>query len=95
MNPVVQEAGKLQAGTSVPNTVITEQAVKALHETPVPVGWLIQAPSALTAVQINAGRQAGSVSAPPSRRGPGSSASARSATAPPSAACSSPSACSR
>jgi putative ABC transport system permease protein len=38
--------------------VITEQAVKALHETPVPVGWLIQAPSALTAVQINAGRQA-------------------------------------
>jgi putative ABC transport system permease protein len=58
MNPVVQEAGKLPAGTSVPNTVITEQAVKALHETPVPVGWLIQAPSALTAVQINAGRQA-------------------------------------
>ena len=42
----------------MPNTVITEQAVKALHETPVPVGWLIQAPSALTPVQVNAARQA-------------------------------------
>ena len=42
----------------MPNTVITEQAVKALRETPVPVGWLIQAPSALTAVQVNAARQA-------------------------------------
>jgi putative ABC transport system permease protein len=57
-NPVVQEVGKLPAGTAVPNTVITEQAVKALHETAVPVGWLIQAPSALTPVQINAARQA-------------------------------------
>ena len=35
-NPVVQEVGKLPAGTSVPNTVITEGAVKALHETMVP-----------------------------------------------------------
>jgi hypothetical protein len=39
---------KLPAGTAVPNTVITEGAVRALHETIVPVGWLIQAPSALT-----------------------------------------------
>ena len=38
--------------------MITEQAVKALHETIVPVGWLVQAPSALTPVQINAARQA-------------------------------------
>jgi len=35
-----------------------EGAVKALHETIVGVGWLIQAPSALTAVQVNAARQA-------------------------------------
>ena len=42
----------------MPNTVITEQAVRALRETLVPVGWLIQAPSALTAAQINAARQA-------------------------------------
>jgi putative ABC transport system permease protein len=58
LNPVIQEAGKLPAGTSLPNTVITEQAVRALHETIVPVGWLVQAPAALTAVQINAARQA-------------------------------------
>jgi putative ABC transport system permease protein len=58
LNPVIQEASKLPAGTSVPNTVITEKAVKALGETAVPVGWLIQAPSALTAVQVNAARQA-------------------------------------
>jgi putative ABC transport system permease protein len=58
INPNIQEVSKLPAGTSVPNTVITEQAVRALHETAVPVGWLIQAPAALTAVQINAARQA-------------------------------------
>ena len=55
---VIQDTGKLPAGTSVPNTVITEQAVRALHETVVPVGWLVQAPAALTPVQINAARQA-------------------------------------
>ena len=42
----------------MPNIVITEQAVRALHETIVPVGWLVQAPAALTPVQINAARQA-------------------------------------
>ena len=58
VNPVIQEVSKLPAGTSVPNMVITEQAVRALHETIVPVGWLVQAPAALTAVQVNAARQA-------------------------------------
>ena len=58
LNPVIQEVTKLPAGTAVPNTVITESAVKELHETAVPVGWLVQAPSALTPVQINAARQA-------------------------------------
>jgi len=57
-NPVVQEVSKLPTGTAAPNIVITEQAVKALHETAVPIGWLIQAPSALTPVQVNAARQA-------------------------------------
>ena len=42
----------------MPNTVITEGAVRALQETAVPAGWLIQAPTALTAVQVNAARQA-------------------------------------
>jgi len=58
LNPVIQEVSKLPAGTSVPNVVITEQAVRALHETMVPVSWLVQAPAALTPVQINAARQA-------------------------------------
>jgi putative ABC transport system permease protein len=57
LNPFIQEVGKLPAGTSVPNTVIMPSAVRALHETLVPVGWLIQAPAALTPVQINAARQ--------------------------------------
>ncbi|TVZ05495.1 FtsX-like permease family protein [Trebonia kvetii] len=58
LSPVIQEVSKLPAGTSMPNTVITERAVRALHETPVPVGWLIQAPAALTPAQINGARQA-------------------------------------
>ena len=58
LNPVIQEVSKLQAGTSVPNTVITEQAVRALHETVVGVGWLVQAPSPLTPQQVNGARQA-------------------------------------
>jgi putative ABC transport system permease protein len=58
LNPVIQEISKLPALTSAPNTVITPTAVKALHETIVPVGWLIGAPAALTPVQINAARQA-------------------------------------
>jgi putative ABC transport system permease protein len=58
LNPVIQEVGKLPAGTSTPNTVIMPSAVRALHETVVPVGWLIQARAALTPVEINAARQA-------------------------------------
>jgi putative ABC transport system permease protein len=58
LNPVIQEISKLPTGQAVPNIVITEQAVRALHETIVPVGWLVQAPAALTPVQINAARQA-------------------------------------
>jgi putative ABC transport system permease protein len=58
LNPVIQEVGKLPIGTAMPNTVITEQAVRAVHETIVPEGWLVQAPAALTPVQVNAARQA-------------------------------------
>jgi putative ABC transport system permease protein len=58
LSPVIEKAGKLPAGTSVPNTVIMPSAVRALHEKAVPVGWLIQAPDALTPVQVNAARQA-------------------------------------
>jgi putative ABC transport system permease protein len=58
MNPVIQTIPALPAGTSAPNTVIMPAAVKALHMVEVPEGYLIQAPSALTAAQINAARQA-------------------------------------
>jgi putative ABC transport system permease protein len=58
LNPVIQEVGKLPAGKDVPNSVITEKAVKALGETSVPVGWLVTAPSALTPAQVNGARQA-------------------------------------
>jgi putative ABC transport system permease protein len=58
MNPVIQTIPALPPGTSAPNTVIMPSAVKALHMVIVPEGYLIQAPSALTAVQINAARQA-------------------------------------
>jgi putative ABC transport system permease protein len=57
LSPDIQEVSKLPAGTSVPNTVITENAAKALHMTIVPVAWLVQAPTALTPVQVNAARQ--------------------------------------
>jgi putative ABC transport system permease protein len=58
LSPVIQKVSKLPAGTTMPNTVITELAAKALHENIVPVAWLIQAPSALTPPQINGARQA-------------------------------------
>ncbi|MGH3206332.1 MAG: FtsX-like permease family protein, partial [Trebonia sp.] len=44
-------------GQSAPNSVITPQAVKALGETSVPVGWLIQSPTGLTSAQVNGARQ--------------------------------------
>jgi putative ABC transport system permease protein len=57
LSPVIQEVSKLPAGTSMPNTVVTELGAKALHETIVPVAWLVQAPSGLTPQQINGARQ--------------------------------------
>lgn len=58
--PAIQKASALPAGTSAPNTVITERAISSLHltSTITTVGWLIQAPSALTPAQITSARQA-------------------------------------
>jgi putative ABC transport system permease protein len=56
-NPRIQEVSALPAGTSAPNSVITEHAVHELGLTPVAAGWLIQAPHALTAAQTNSARQ--------------------------------------
>jgi putative ABC transport system permease protein len=53
-NPVIQQVGALPSGTSAPNTVITEHAIKQLGlQSSVSVsGWLITAPHNLTAAQI-------------------------------------------
>jgi putative ABC transport system permease protein len=55
-NPVIQEVGALPAGTSAPNTVITEHAIHALGLQTSVSGWLIQAPHPPTAAQITDAR---------------------------------------
>ena len=57
-NPVIQEVSALPAGTSAPNTVITEHAIRALGLHPVTDGWLIQSPNPPTAGQITSARAA-------------------------------------
>jgi putative ABC transport system permease protein len=57
-NPKIQEVSALPSGTSAPNTVITEHAVRESHLTTFTAGWLIQTPDSLTASQISAARQA-------------------------------------
>ncbi len=54
-NPLIQEIGALPSGTSAPNTVITEHAVRSLGlaATMAPAGWLIETPKALTMAQIH------------------------------------------
>ncbi|HUL26039.1 MAG TPA: FtsX-like permease family protein [Streptosporangiaceae bacterium] len=55
-NPVIQEVSALPPGTSAPNTVITEHAIRTLGLHPVTQGWLIQTPSPPTAGQITSAR---------------------------------------
>ena len=55
--PAMQTTGNLPAGTSAPNTVITEYAVSKYHLHPQLSRWLIQTPDGLTAAQINAARE--------------------------------------
>jgi putative ABC transport system permease protein len=57
-HPVIQEVGALPAGTSAPNTVITEHAIRTLGlgTSVSPQGWLIQAPHPPTAAQITNAR---------------------------------------
>ncbi len=57
-NPAIQEISALPSGTSAPNTVITEHAVRQLHLTTSTAGWLIQTPDSLTASQISAAQHA-------------------------------------
>jgi putative ABC transport system permease protein len=56
--PVIQEVRALPSGTSAPNTVITEHAVRQLHLHVSTAAWLIQARGPLTSTQIHDARQA-------------------------------------
>jgi putative ABC transport system permease protein len=57
-NPVIQEISALPGGTSAPNTVFTEHAIRTLHisGTGSTVGWFIQTPNPPTAAQITNAR---------------------------------------
>lgn len=57
-SPKMQQLDGLPAGTSAPNTVITENAVHRLGLDVVPGGWFIQTAHPLTEAQINTARQA-------------------------------------
>jgi len=53
---LIQEETSLPAGTSAPNTVITEYAVHKLGLTPITSGWLVQTPQPLSAAQLSNAR---------------------------------------
>jgi putative ABC transport system permease protein len=55
-NPVIQEVSALPAGTSGPNTVITEHAIHSLGLHTSVSGWLVQTPHPPTAAQIRSAR---------------------------------------
>jgi putative ABC transport system permease protein len=55
-NPLMQQVSSLPAGTSTPNTVITEYAVHRLGLTPIISGWLIQTAQPLSAAQLSNAR---------------------------------------
>ncbi|HUD35953.1 MAG TPA: FtsX-like permease family protein [Streptosporangiaceae bacterium] len=57
-NPRIEEVSVLPSGTSAPNTVITEHAVRQFHLKTTTAGWLIQTPASLTAGQISAAQHA-------------------------------------
>jgi len=57
-NPKIQEVSALPSGTSAPNTVVTEHAVRHFHLTTTTVGWLIRTPNSLTAGQVSAAQHA-------------------------------------
>jgi putative ABC transport system permease protein len=57
-NPVIEYVPQLPSGTSAPNTVVTEHAIAALHlQGQVSNnGWLITAPSSLSAAQLTSAK---------------------------------------
>ena len=53
-NPVIQEVGALPSGTSAPNTVITEHAMREFHIQATTTDWLVLGTQAFSASQIAA-----------------------------------------
>ena len=52
-NPVIQEVGALPSGTSAPNTVITEHAMREFHITATTTDWLVQGTQTFSGSQIS------------------------------------------
>ncbi|MCU1494605.1 MAG: hypothetical protein JWO62_2369 [Acidimicrobiaceae bacterium] len=61
-HPVIQEVGALPLGTSAPNTVITEHAMREFHITASTTNWLVQGSQPFTAAQISGAELAASTS---------------------------------
>lgn len=59
-HPVIQEIGRLPSGTSAPNTVITEHAMREFHIQATTSDWLIQGTQPFTASQISSAELAAS-----------------------------------
>jgi len=59
-NPVIQEVGALPSGTSAPNTVITEHAMKEFHIQATTTDWLVQGTQTFSASQISSAQLAAS-----------------------------------
>jgi len=56
-NPAMQQVSALPAGTSAPNTVLTEHAVRSLHLQLSNAGWMIETTGPLSATQIHDAQQ--------------------------------------
>ena len=59
-HPVIQEVGALPSGTSAPNTVITEHAMREFHIQASTNDWLVQGTQPFTAAQISSAELAAS-----------------------------------
>lgn len=57
-DPVIQYIGALPSGTSAPNTVVTEHAMRELHIRATTSTWLIQGSQPFTAAQIASAQRA-------------------------------------
>jgi putative ABC transport system permease protein len=62
LHPVIQQVSGLPSGTSAPNTVITEHAMREFHITESTNDWLVQGSQPFTAAQISSAELAASTS---------------------------------